>query len=463
MTITLNTGVELPALGFGVFQTPPDVTQAAVEEAVRVGYRMIDTAASYLNEREVGAAIAASGIPRSELFVQTKVWVSDYGYDQALHGFEVSTRKLGLDTVDLYLLHQPLPQEFDSTVDAYRAAERLLAEGRVRRSACPTSARRTSRVPAAMRSCRPSTRSRFTPTTASRPFAPATRDSASRRRHGRRSAAYTSTDRGGRGAPSPNRSSRRSRSGTASPRPGHAALAPRQRPVGDPKSVRPERIAANLDVFDFALTPDEIAAIDALDTGVRGGPNQDAIDFRSRTRIIPERRASSSLAPVHWTGDRPEGQHRQARRACRPARENADAAPRSSLTPASMSARNRRCVLARVSPRPVKGHPLGEVTGVIHAAGVSPSQASPATILGRRSLRHGARAGGVRQRHRRRWLRRRHRLAVRAPAGRADRRAEQGLATTPADELLGLPMLQPDEVKTRCTPTSSPSAATPCA
>ena len=122
----------LPALGFGVFQTPPDVTQASVEEALRVGYRMIDTAAAYLNEREVGAAIAASGIDRSELFVQTKVWVSDYGYDAALHAFDVSTRKLGLDQVDLYLLHQPLPQDFDATVDAYRALERLLDEGRVR-------------------------------------------------------------------------------------------------------------------------------------------------------------------------------------------------------------------------------------------------------------------------------------------------------------------------------------------
>ena len=82
--LTLNNGVELPALGFGVFQTPPVVTQTAVEEAIRVGYRMIDTAASYLNEREVGAAIAASGIDRSELFVQTKLWVSNYSYDGAL-------------------------------------------------------------------------------------------------------------------------------------------------------------------------------------------------------------------------------------------------------------------------------------------------------------------------------------------------------------------------------------------
>jgi 2,5-diketo-D-gluconate reductase A len=114
------------------FQTPPDITQAAVEEALRVGYRLIDTAASYLNETEVGAAIAASDIDRSELFVQTKVWVSNYSYDGALHAFDVSTRKLGPDTVDLYLLHQPLPQDFDATVDAYRGLERLLEEGRVR-------------------------------------------------------------------------------------------------------------------------------------------------------------------------------------------------------------------------------------------------------------------------------------------------------------------------------------------
>jgi diketogulonate reductase-like aldo/keto reductase len=130
--ITLNNGVELPALGFGVFQTPPDVTQAAVEEALRVGYRLVDTAASYLNEPEVGAAIAASGLDRAELFVQTKVWVSNYSYDGALHAFDVSTRKLGVDYLDLYLLHQPLPQDFDATVAAYRALERLLEEGRTR-------------------------------------------------------------------------------------------------------------------------------------------------------------------------------------------------------------------------------------------------------------------------------------------------------------------------------------------
>ena len=131
-TITLNNGIELPALGFGVFQTPADVTQASVEEALRVGYRLVDTAAAYMNEREVGAAIAASGVARPDLFVQTKVWVSDYGYDKTLHAFEKASRKLGIDQLDLLILHQPAPDRFDRTVEAYKALEKLLADGNVR-------------------------------------------------------------------------------------------------------------------------------------------------------------------------------------------------------------------------------------------------------------------------------------------------------------------------------------------
>jgi diketogulonate reductase-like aldo/keto reductase len=144
-TIALNNGIELPALGFGVFQTPPDVTQASVEEALRVGYRMIDTAASYLNEPEVGAAIAAAGLPRSDLFIQTKVWVTNYSYEGALHAFDVSTRKLGVDYIDLYMLHQPLPQAFDATVDAFRALSGFSPKAAHVRSAFRTSARLTSR------------------------------------------------------------------------------------------------------------------------------------------------------------------------------------------------------------------------------------------------------------------------------------------------------------------------------
>src|SRR3954467_10129577 len=99
--VTLNNGVEMPALGLGVFQTPPQETRSAVEAALATGYRHIDTAAAYGNEREVGEAIASSGVDRSEVFVETKIWISDYGYDQTLHGFEKSAAKLGVEQIDL--------------------------------------------------------------------------------------------------------------------------------------------------------------------------------------------------------------------------------------------------------------------------------------------------------------------------------------------------------------------------
>jgi diketogulonate reductase-like aldo/keto reductase len=104
-TTVLNNGVEMPAIGLGVFQTPPDVTTAAVEEALRLGYRHIDTAAAYANEREVGEGIRRTGIARDEVFLETKVWISDYGYDATLHAFDKSAGKLGVDQLDLLLLH----------------------------------------------------------------------------------------------------------------------------------------------------------------------------------------------------------------------------------------------------------------------------------------------------------------------------------------------------------------------
>jgi diketogulonate reductase-like aldo/keto reductase len=130
--LTVNNGVALPAIGFGVFQTPPDETRTAVAAALSAGYRLIDTAASYGNERQVGEAVSASGLDRSEVFLETKIWISDYGYDQTLHGFEKSARKLGVDEIDLLILHQALPSDFARTLDAYRALETLLADGKVR-------------------------------------------------------------------------------------------------------------------------------------------------------------------------------------------------------------------------------------------------------------------------------------------------------------------------------------------
>src|SRR5262245_45756807 len=108
-TITLNNGVSMPQLGFGVFKVPPAQTAAAVTEALAAGYRSIDTARLYHNEEGVGAALAATGIAREELFVTTKVWNDDQGYDSTLRAFDESMRRLGLDQLDLYLIHWPAP------------------------------------------------------------------------------------------------------------------------------------------------------------------------------------------------------------------------------------------------------------------------------------------------------------------------------------------------------------------
>src|SRR3954463_10127868 len=121
--LVLNNGVRMPALGLGVFQSPPEETTAAVEAALRVGYRHVDTAAAYGNEREVGDAVRASALDRSEVFLETKIWISDYGYDQTLRGFEKSARKLGVEQIDLLILHQALPSAFERTLEAYRALE----------------------------------------------------------------------------------------------------------------------------------------------------------------------------------------------------------------------------------------------------------------------------------------------------------------------------------------------------
>ncbi len=130
--LTLNNGVQIPALGLGVFQSPPEQTANAVAEALRVGYRHIDTAAAYGNEREVGEGLRRSGIPREEVFIETKVWINDYGYESTLKAFEASAGNLGVDVIDLLILHQPVPNRFADTLDAYRALEELLAQGRVR-------------------------------------------------------------------------------------------------------------------------------------------------------------------------------------------------------------------------------------------------------------------------------------------------------------------------------------------
>ena len=128
---TLNNGIEIPQLGYGVWKVPDDEAARVVEEAINTGYRLIDTAKIYQNERGVGKGIANSKVPREELFITTKVWNSDQGYDATLKAFDESLEKLGLDYVDLYLVHWPTPK-FDTYVETYKALEKLYKDGRVK-------------------------------------------------------------------------------------------------------------------------------------------------------------------------------------------------------------------------------------------------------------------------------------------------------------------------------------------
>jgi 2,5-diketo-D-gluconate reductase A len=127
-SVALNNGVEMPILGFGVFQIPPDEAEQAVATALEVGYRLFDTAASYQNEDAVGRAVRSSGVPRDELFITTKLWIQDPGESNARAAFERSLERLGLEHVDLYLIHQPLGDYYSS----WRAMEQLHAEGLAR-------------------------------------------------------------------------------------------------------------------------------------------------------------------------------------------------------------------------------------------------------------------------------------------------------------------------------------------
>ena len=126
--VRLNNGVMMPAIGFGVFQIPENETERVVTDAIEVGYRLIDTASAYFNEEQVGSAIRRSGIKREEFFITTKLWVQDYEYDDALRAFDLSMKKLGLDYLDLYLMHKP----YGNYYAAWRAMERLYKEGRIR-------------------------------------------------------------------------------------------------------------------------------------------------------------------------------------------------------------------------------------------------------------------------------------------------------------------------------------------
>ena len=130
-TVRLNNDVQMPRLGFGVYKIADGEAEQVIHTALEAGYRSIDTATLYHNERGVGAAVRSSGLPRSDLFVTTKLWNTEHGYDSALRAFDRSLSELGLDYVDLYLIHWPVPEQ-DRYVETWRALEKILADGRAR-------------------------------------------------------------------------------------------------------------------------------------------------------------------------------------------------------------------------------------------------------------------------------------------------------------------------------------------
>ena len=289
-TFTLNNGVEIPVLGFGVFQSAPEETVAAVEAALQTGYRHVDTAAAYGNEREVGEAIRRSGLARDEVFIETKVWITDFGYDQTLHAFDKAVGKLGVDTLDLLILHQALPGEFDLTVGAYKALEQLYADGKVRAIGV----------------------SNFMPNhldklAAETDVVPALNQIEVHPYFRQSELLAVDTERGilnQAWAPIGGITFYREGPHTSTlddPVIGEIATAHAKTPAQVmlrwhlqqgrqviPKSVTPSRIAENFDVFDFELTAEQLAAIDALDTGTRGGPEPENVTRETYNFVIPE-------------------------------------------------------------------------------------------------------------------------------------------------------------------------------
>lgn len=288
--LTLNNGIELPAIGFGVFQTPPEETTDAVLEALKVGYRHIDTAAAYANERGVGEAIAQSGIPRDELFIETKVWISDYGYDTTLHAFEKSAGKLGVDTLDLLILHQALPSAWDRTTAAYRALEKLLADGKVRAIGVSnfmpehlTELLEVTEVVPAVNQIEV------------HPYFQQRELLAFDAEHGILTQAWSPIGgitfyRDGKGGSTLDDPTIKGIAESHGKSPAQVMLRwhiQEGRSV-IPKSVKPKRIAENFDVFDFDLATEELSRLDALDKGLRGGPEPEDITLETYGRSIPE-------------------------------------------------------------------------------------------------------------------------------------------------------------------------------
>ncbi|POX64550.1 oxidoreductase [Streptomyces sp. Ru62] len=268
--VTLNNGIEMPQLGFGVFQVPDDETTAAVATALEAGYRSIDTAAIYGNERGVGRAIAESGIPRGELFVTTKLWNEDQGHDATLAAFDASLDKLGLDYVDLYLVHWPTPAR-DLYLDTWRAFEKILGEGRTRAIGVSN-----FQVPHLERLL---ANTGVTPVVNQVELHPGLQQQELRAFHERHGIATEAWSPLAQGAVLGDRAvaDLAAKYGVS---PAQVVLRWHLQ-IGNiviPKSVTPERIRQNLDVFGFELTDEDLRSLAALDRGLRTGPDPDTFN-----------------------------------------------------------------------------------------------------------------------------------------------------------------------------------------
>ncbi|MEU6347590.1 aldo/keto reductase [Streptomyces sp. NPDC046977] len=264
--ITLNNGITMPQLGFGVWQVPDDEAAVAVAAALEAGYRSIDTAALYRNERGTGRAVAASGIAREDLFVTTKVWKTDLGHDNALRAFDASLDKLGLDYVDLYLIHWPSPAR-GLYLETWRALEKIHADGRARAigvSNFPVAQLQHlldegTVVPAVNQiELHPNL-----PQAELRAFGAA---------HGIATEAWSPLGQGRGLLDEPALAALAAKHGKS---PAQIVLRWHLQ-LGNvviPKSVTPARIKENIDVFGFELDAGDLAAIDALDNGGRLGPD----------------------------------------------------------------------------------------------------------------------------------------------------------------------------------------------
>jgi len=264
--LTLNNGVQIPQLGFGVWQVPPDEVVEPVRLALETGYRHIDTAAAYGNEEGVGQAIRESGVAREDIFVTTKLWNADHG--RAGEAFDVSLRKLGLDYIDLYLIHWPRPDQ-DRYVEAYQAMEKVLSEGRVRAIGVSNFHRphleklleNTDVVPAVNQ-------------IELHPGFPQDELRAFNAQHGILTEAWSPIGSGRGLLEEPQLATIADEVGRT---PAQTVLRWHVQ-LGNivfPKSVTPSRIKENFEVFDFELTDEDVAALSALERGLRTGPDPD--------------------------------------------------------------------------------------------------------------------------------------------------------------------------------------------